>query len=143
MENILTKQQLTTIGTICSNLKIAGDDKEAMVSGFTAGREVSSKYMTFDEAKAMIAHLLKLQGVHQIPKPGDAMRNKIFYYCHEIGWTKASKKTGKKVADGKRFDEWAVKFSYLKKKLNQYSYAELPKLVSQFEAVYKSFLNKF
>ncbi len=115
-----------------------------MVAGFSNGREVSSKYLHFDEAKAMISHLMQLQdGISSTTRdPGEKMRRKILSYCHEMNWIKTSKKTGKKVADVKRFDEWAVKLSYAKKKLNAYSYVELPKLVSQFEAVYKSFLNK-
>ena len=56
-----------------------------------------------------------------------------------MGWVRQNK-AGRTVADGQRFDAWALKSSYLKKKLNQYSYAELPKLVYQFEQVYKHFL---
>ncbi|MCH5690020.1 hypothetical protein LWM68_40845 [Niabella sp. W65] len=51
-------------------------------------------------------------------------------------------KPARYVADGKRVDEWMIKFSYLHKKLNKYTFEELPKLVSQFEAFYKSTLKK-
>lgn len=35
---------------------------------------------------------------------------------------------------------WCIKHGYLKKKLDNYTYSELPKLVSQFEEVYRGYL---
>lgn len=75
------------------------------------------------------------QGMHK-------MKGKIFYYCYEMGWTIFNEKKGRPVVDFKRLENWMLNFSYLKKKLDRYTYKELPKLVSQFESVYKSFLNK-
>ena len=78
---------------------------------------------------------------------------KILHYCHELGWTKAAahpqyaklspfatdaRAAVKRVADVARFDEWAIKYSYLHKTLNEYTYEELPKLVSQVEAVVRN-----
>jgi hypothetical protein len=115
-----------------------------MVTGFSDGRETSSKNLYYNEANSMISHLLQLQTAATKNKPdlSAKMKGKIFATCHDMGWTKTSKKTGLKVADVERFDAWAVEKSYLKKKLNSYKYNELPKLVSQFNAVYKSFLKK-
>ena len=138
----LNADQLKIIATICSNLHINADDKETMVSGFTDGRETSSKYMYFDEAKAMISHLQELQGQQTI-KPGTKpMIGKMLGYARDMGWVNVNA-DGKMVADFKRMDEWAIKYGYLHKKINDYEYEQLPKLVSQFELVYKSFLNKF
>ena len=137
----ITKQQVGIIGTICSKLQIKGDEKQAMVSGFSLGRCSSSKDLTHEEASAMIKHLVAIQGDDNNSQAKTKMIGKIFYYAHEMRWTKVNG-AGKTVADGKRVDEWMTSHSYLKKKLEQYSYKELPKLVSQFAQVYKSFLNK-
>lgn len=135
-------QQLTMIGIICNQLNINKEAKAIMVQGFSNGRETSSKNLTKYEADLMIAHLQTLQKQQPTTHDaGEAMRKKILSYCHQINWT-ITKPNGKKIADVNRFNEWAKNYSYLKKKLNEYKYKELPKLVSQFEAVYKSFLNK-
>ncbi|HMO63319.1 MAG TPA: hypothetical protein PKC39_14635 [Ferruginibacter sp.] len=121
-----------------------GLPKEEIVSSISNGRTSSMRQLSDNESIFLIQFLKQederrsaIQG-----KDVTAMRGKILYYCHQMGWTKTNP-SGKKVADVQRFDEWATRHSYLKKKLNQYSYAELPKLVSQFALVYKSFLKAF
>lgn len=138
---IITPQQLKCIATICSKNRIDADSKETMVAGFSGGREVSSKYLTYEEAEAMIKHLQSMYGFGET-KSTVTMVGKMLYYCHEMGWTKSNPQ-GKKVADMARLNEWAKKFGYLHKEVSAYAHDDLPKLVSQFEAVYKSFLNKF
>jgi len=59
-----------------------------------------------------------------------------------MGWQLPPDNTGRRRVDMKRVDGWCVSFSYLKKKLDNYTYEELPKLVSQFELVYTDYLNK-
>lgn len=107
-----------------------------MVNGFSVGRSTSTKDLYDHEAAAMLAHLQQndpnRQGIEK-------MKGKIFYYCHEMGWTKLNV-TGKRVVDMKRLEEWCLNRSYLHKKIDWYSYKELPKLVSQFEEVYKSYI---
>jgi hypothetical protein len=72
---------------------------------------------------------------------------KLFAMVFELGWAPegmVAGKDGKLVAkrDYKSFHEWVIKYGYLKKPLNRYTYNELPKLVSQFEmGPYKSYLN--
>lgn len=107
--------------------------------GFSNGRCESSVDLWHPEAAAMIRHLHELAGANdprRLP-----MVNKIYYYAHQMKWQKTNDK-GKVVADGKLVDEWMIKYSYRKKKLNAYTYDELPKLVSQFEQVYKDFLKR-
>ena len=132
-----TTQQKAAIGAICSRLGIDKEMKEGLVCQFSNGRTTTSVELTVAEARAMIDHLSR-----QV-RPDtrrDKMVGKIFYYAHEMSWTKINKQ-GRRVADGQRVDEWMVKYSYLKKKLNSYKFEELPKLVSQVEAMYKSQLN--
>lgn len=137
-----TTQQKAAIGAICSRLGIDKEAKADLVNQFSYGRTNTSRELSMSEARAMIDHLQR--AAPQPPKgedPRDKMRGKIFYYAHELGWTKTNKQ-GRRVADGQRVDEWMLKYSYLKKKLNSYKFDELPKLVSQFEAYYKYTLNK-
>lgn len=114
--------------------------KENIVLGISNGRTASTRELSHEESIALIGYLQQ-QDKEPGEDPRTAMRNKIFYYAHQLGWTKLNKH-GKQVADGKRVDEWMIEYSYLKKKLNRYSYKELPKLVSQFEAMYRSYLKK-
>lgn len=101
--------------------------------GFTSGRSGSSKDLTSDEANALIRHLKQLDPEEVA---AEKMRRKIISMAHEMGW----RLPGTTRADMQRIDSWCVKYGYLHKKLNQYLPAELPALVTQFEAVYKSFL---
>ena len=135
----LTKNQLMAFNALIHRLGLV-EHKAAMVAGATDGRTESSRELYSHEARDLI-----LQLNHQQLRTDDnaekmqKMRGKIMYYAHEMRWTKTNP-TGKTVADGKRIDEWMIKFSFDKKKLNAYKYAELPKLVSQFQQVYKAFL---
>jgi hypothetical protein len=141
-----TAKQLSAIGAICSRLKVSKDEKEMIVQGFSEGRCTSSKELTVHEALLMLKYLHDRLGDEN---DKGHMLAKIFSICHELavlqptaGWVKYNGQ-GKRVADGKRFDEWAVKHSYLKKKLDRYTYKELPKLVTQFELYYKHLLSKY
>ncbi|MGN7787403.1 hypothetical protein ACTJIJ_22915 [Niabella sp. 22666] len=131
-----TTEQKKAIGAICSRLGIDKDAKKDLVRQFSYDRCESSSDLYFKEAGAMIDHLSR-----QV-KPDSRrakMVGKIYYYAHELGWTKKNK-YGRIVADGKRVDEWALKYGYLKKKVDRYTFDELPKLVTQFETYYKSTL---
>ena len=141
MQDKLTSNQLKCISTIVSELKINKEDKAVIVGGFSGGRCTSSKDLFYAEAEELIKHLKVLSGQQTNNKPTAAMVGKILYYAHEIGWVKKNP-TGKVVADVKRVDAWMIKYSYLHKKINAYSYLELPKLVIQFQTFYKYHLNK-
>lgn len=138
----ITPAQLQCINVICTKNKIDADSKAAMVNSYSAAGHTSSKDLLINEAASMIKRLKELYGTGEDAR-NKAMLGKIFYYAHEMGWTKVSKVSNKKVADVQAIDDWMKKYSYLKKKLNKYTFEELPKLVSQFEMVYKSHLNRF
>lgn len=126
-------------------------DKASIVSGITKGRSESSKELSFDEARLMITWL-KQQPIPLRQAQGgilrqaqydsaNLMRRKIISMAHEIGWHNLV--NGKWQIDMRSLNNWCLQHSYLKKELNKYTTDELPKLVSQFERVYKSFLKKF
>lgn len=139
----ITPEQLRCLNTIVSKFKIAKDDKEMMVLGFSGGRATSSKDLWFDEASAMIKHL-------KANDPNAAsvqrMKGKILYLAHEMGWYVENSKRnskGKLQLDLQRIDNWCLKYGYIKRKFDNYSYEELPKLVTQFhDYVYQDYLKK-
>jgi hypothetical protein len=89
-----------------------------------------------NEAAALIGHLKSLDNEE---KGSTKMRNKIISMAYEMNWTKASK-DGALGIDMDHVNNWCKSYGYLKKKLDNYTYKELPQLVSQFEGVYKSYL---
>lgn len=135
--------------------------KEDAVLDFTEGRTSSLRELCDWDLQELTRRLQVLGGQKAYNASGkrtnDPRRKKavgkILHYCHELGWTKAAahpqyaklspfatdaRAAVKRVADVARFDEWAIKYSYLHKTLNEYTYEELPKLVSQVEAVVRN-----
>lgn len=126
---------LSQIGCIHTLLAKHGlkDDKPNIVQAFTAGRTTSVKEMRQEEAAALIGHLKDLDPQE---RAGDKMRNKILSIAHEMNW----RKPGTTDIDMDHVNAWCIQYGYLKKKLDNYTYTELPRLVTQFEEVYKSYL---
>jgi len=132
---MITSAQLQTIHVLLNKQGLK-DQKDSIVETFTNGRTISSREMMKDEAAALIGHLKSLEPTE---KGALKMRNKILSMAHEMRWTKPSG-SGVHIVDMDHVNSWCKSRGYLKKPLDQYLYAELPKLVSQFEAVYKDFL---
>jgi hypothetical protein len=105
-----------------------------MLLGFTGNRTDNISDLYKGEAISLIRHLKETDPEE---RKAEVMRRKIISRAYEMGWITHNGKI-----DMKRIDEWCKNFSYLKKKLNQYQYKELPLLVSVFEEkIYKQFLN--
>jgi len=136
MENTMTQinpGQLKALNTLVGKLGIDKESKAVMVEGFSNGRCTSSKELFMNEAADMIKHLKSLDPEES---KAEKMRRKIISLAHEMGWKVDNK------ADMKRIDNWCTVYGHGKKKLNSYTYKELPTLVSQFEGVYRHFLYK-
>ena len=132
----ITRGQLAAIGALMNKLAITTDQKRDMVSGFSGGRCTSSKDLHKVEGMYLIRHLKSLDPEE---KKAETMRRKIISMAHELHW----QIPGTTRIDMRRVDEWCLKFGYGKKKLNQYLYSELPKLLTQFElGPYRSFINR-
>jgi hypothetical protein len=130
--------------------------KPHLVESFTNGRTNSSKDMSHYEAIELVKHLKQMLANKQLPNTSprhitqstiqnskfkiDKMRKKIIALAHQMGWSAIHPTSGNKIADTKRINEWCKKYGYLHKELNSYTIDELPKLVTQFENLYKSFL---
>ncbi|MBS1641565.1 MAG: hypothetical protein JSR11_03720 [Bacteroidetes bacterium] len=116
--------------------------KEIIVSGFSNGRTTHISNLASVEISELIKYL-KTQDPDE--KKAEQMRRKIIAIARSMGWQQqVVDGAGKLIlkADMKRIDNWCLNFGYLHKKLNQYLYNELPKLVSQIEMIQKNYLKK-
>jgi hypothetical protein len=133
--------------------------KPHLVESFTNGRTNSSAAMTHYEAIELVKHLKQMLANKQLPntspKPiaqvmhtatktdadrANNMRKKIIALAHQMGWSTTHVTSGKTIADMPHINIWCIKYGYLHKPLNNYTLAELPKLVTQFDNLYKTFL---
>lgn len=126
---MINKKQITLIQTLISNTHLRAQ-KDNIVSSFTNERTTHVNELIEGEARELIEYLQSVT-----TNKGETQRKLMIHYMHQMKW---QTETGK--ADMKRLDNWCIKYGYLHKPLMQYNSKELPKLVTQFEGVYKSFL---
>jgi hypothetical protein len=129
------------------NEKRLMDQRHQLFQAYSGNRTDNSKELQEREVDELIRFLQAYSlGGKQIDyktnfQKGDKMRKRILSLCYEYGWTKWNNAKGRETVDFEKLNGWMIKYSYLHKRLNQYSYSELPALVTQFESVIKSFLN--
>lgn len=124
------------------------DHRHSLISSFTKERTESLREMHHYEAIEMVQYLKglqpeaqqKTQAVVTPSQKANRMRRKIIAMAHTMGWSIEHPVSHDLVADMQRINGWCVQYGYLKKPLNSYKLEELPKLISQFETIYKSFL---
>lgn len=134
MQQTITPPQLKTIHTLLGKQGVKdAADKKSVVRQFTDNRTESSKEMSKEEAERLITHL---KSMDDTVEKADRMRKKILAMAHEMAWRKPD---GKKI-DMVRVNNWCKQYGYLHKLLDEYKYAELPMLISQFEEVYRDFI---
>lgn len=111
-------------------LGFTDDAKEAMVASFSNGRSTSSKDLNNVEVEAMLRYL---QDEHSARcKP---MRGKIIHYLCLLGYT-----VGNNQADWNRINDFIKGIGSNNPRqvqLNFLYYSELPKVVTQVEAMYR------
>jgi hypothetical protein len=142
-----TSQQIRQFRAILAKLKIM-DMKDDIVLDASDGRTEHASELSQDELQQLIETLneksfteeteLKLRRDYK----ANNMRKRIFSICHQIGWIKWSDDKNKMIVDIDKLTEWLKKYGYLHKNLNDYKYNELPKLINQFENVFKNYLNQ-
>lgn len=140
-----TATQNAQLHVLITQLGIDKEIKAELVDQFTTGRTQSSSEMEYRECESLIGYLKSLQSDKKIDRMvyahserADRMRKKILSMCHELGWEITP---GGKI-DWYRLNGWLLKYGYLKKELNSYTYEELPALVTQFEQLLKSHYGK-
>lgn len=136
------QEQVKAIYTLLGKFGLR-DEKESIVRSFTANRTDSTRAMKPAEAAALIGHL---KSMDVVDTRSEKMRKKILSMAHEMGWSSSAKATEDKQAkrkiDMEHVNNWCKSRGYLHKPLDDYTYNELPRLVSQFEQVYKDYLKK-
>jgi hypothetical protein len=130
----ISKPQLRNLFRLLREAGLTGR-RHALIYEVTGERTESSKELTIEEYNKLKNDL---NVIIQKEDKADKMRKKIISMAREMRWEIISE--GKTKADIKRINDWCLKFGYLHKSLNQYTEAELPKLVTQFENVYISFI---
>lgn len=126
-----TVQQNNKLYFLLQKLGIDTELKQEMVYRFTKGRTSKSSEMNRNECQAMINELSNSPTIGK----EDKMRKKIISLFRKMGYTTNDNKVNMSAVES-----WVLKYGYLKKPLNTYCYNELPKLVSQAEVVYRSFI---
>jgi len=139
---IISKRTQKRLFALLAITKCDKDDRASLCNKASNGRTNSAKEITESEAKKIIDYLQAVADDKDNDdfKKGDKMRKRILSLCYTMGMTKINKNTGKSQVDYKWLNGWMLKYSYLKKPLNDYKYNELAKLVSQFEKTVEHYL---
>jgi hypothetical protein len=113
--------------------------REELVFSFSHGRTHSSGDLSDLEVDELIKHLEKMTRKEHAPThsgvdyKGQQMRRRILSLCYNIGWVTWNTGKGKHEIDWPRLNGWMLKYGYLHKPMNDYTYTELQRLVKQFE----------
>lgn len=128
-QNKITSAQIKMIQGLYRTTSLVSQ-KANILSGY--GVEHTNE-LSFKDAKHLIEYLKSL--IIDTKEKANQMRRKILAMAHRLQWEHEDGRV-----NIERVDNWCNHSGYLKKPLNQYSYDELPKLVSQFKEVYKSYI---
>lgn len=139
----VTKKQIRAIH---ATIKAKGlqDQKKDIILNASEGRTESSSDLTYEEAHTLLKFLNTENKNNQST---DRMIRKLMAMAYDLRWIESftfvrDHKTFKR-NDFSKVYEWVRKYGYLGKELKEYSYQELPKLLSQFEkGPYAHFLKK-
>jgi len=139
----VTYAQIKMLQTLRSQHGLPDDTYRSMLAEASKGRTTSTRELTQAEAFGLIDGL-----VRQSPNSGwkqrnhtmDKMRKKLIGYAREMGWVASppaplpGERGGAALkVDMERVNGWCKRYGFGKKPLSDYTYAELPKLLSQFE----------
>ena len=143
MDKPITPNQLKAFNAILTKHGLM-DTKAGLVRHLSKGRASSSKDLFSEEVQPWIDAMNKAQPEQEDPR--QKMVNSIIAMAREMGVIKRRtvNKNGrlKAESDYAEFKLWMNSKSYLKKELNEYTYGELPKLVSQYKAIFDSWLGQ-
>lgn len=113
---------------LLASLGIDEEQKEDMVLAFTDGRTKHSSELSENELRALISKLEAEEGAK-----ANKMRRTMFSIAYQLNWGNPNSREGIDKAK-EAINHWCQTKSYLKKKLNEYTLKELPKLITQFRA---------
>lgn len=136
---MITIQQNKTLHALLAQTGLTAN-KANLICGITNGRTESSKELNNFEANELIGYLrtqltARRLNVNSNDERANRMRKKIISLAWQMNWVNDSG-----ACDIPRINNWCIKYGYLHKPFNDYIYAELPKLLTQFENLYNSYL---
>lgn len=134
----ITKAQISAFHALLKQHGLS-DDKANIVEQLSNGRTRSTTGLTYTEAMQWI-NAMNAKAPKQ-EDPRKRMVNHIIAMAIEIKFVKWEQKVdaGGKIKMARNYIDlhaWIEKYGYLHKKLNDYSYEELPTLVTQFKSLY-------
>jgi hypothetical protein len=143
----INASELKKLHTLLSQCGLR-DHKAELVREFTGGRTESSKQMTRKEAEGMIEHLESHISPQETVLSRDKMVRKLFYLAYEMGYDQPRSDIqhlmDRKEVVKQNLQGWlSGKHCKINRDLNQYSNDELRVVLSQFEAVHKSFMKAY
>ena len=133
----INKGQITAIHVAKTTANLDEETYRELIHLFTEGRCTTSKQMLYKEAQELLNYFNEINPSEK--NKADKMRKKIISHCHSMNWYIE----GTRKLDYNRLNDWCKKFGYLHKDLNDYTYKELPALVTQFETVFVSYLKAY
>lgn len=117
---------------LLAHLKLDDETKMSMVHNYSGGKTYKSSEMDRSEFQLM---LNDLRYRSTFCEKSDKMRKKIISLFIKQGYTLLNNK-----CDMLALESWCEKYGYLHKPFNAYKKDELPRLVTQAENMYQSFL---
>jgi hypothetical protein len=139
--------QRTAIAAACARQGLDKEMKQQLVHQYSQGRTTSSTQLTRHEAAALLAAIAKPGSKPANQDDAAArMRRQVIAIFHECGWHTEREPVGgsqnRPKIDMNRVNAWCIQHGYLHKKLNAYTYQELPKLVTQAKKYLEWYLKK-
>lgn len=141
MRRTITKGQIIIIKTLIGKLGVK--DANSLTSGFSNKRTQHVSELWLEEANDYIKHL---KGLDPDEQAAERMRKKMIGLAYEyegIGRSATAERKREAVA---RLKAWVAKYGVgvdgKHQRLDDYDARTLPALVSQFEKVYKEYLEK-
>ncbi len=110
-------------------------NRKDLLGQYTEGMIISLRKLNTAQYNSFCDWLEKAYDINTDSSPENKMRRKIIMLFRKMNYTKGDK------VDMDAVHGWVLKYGYKKKPLNDYTMKELPKLVTQAERVYFSFMN--
>lgn len=132
----ITGAQIRIIKTLVGKLGV--QDAAAMVRGFSECRTERVSELTIAEASAMIK---QLKSMDPEEVGAEKMRRKLIGLAYTYKALPRSASKAEKEDAIKFLNDWCKKYGSPKKALNDYTYNELPTIISQFEKVNVHLMN--
>lgn len=134
----MSKNRFSAFFKINERLRSCGVDIERseLIQDFTNDKKSSLTELSPWEYNELIKWLNRTypDGEDLVKIKTNQMRRKIIGLFRKMEWQDNGK------ADMERIYAWTLKYGYLKLPLNEYTYEELPKLVTQVETIYAKYL---